>query len=153
MVDCLAGELSQKEKDNLMAHIKECYNCARLFEDYRDIIERSKSIDITVPGLDVWEKKLTEIKAYRPRHIQIFKPAFALVSLLILVSLFFVRITNNGKEKGVFNSGKNGYGIVLTKLPYPEQIIFERIDYIDEESASEILHIVLDTPTLPLYEY
>ncbi|MCX8081798.1 MAG: zf-HC2 domain-containing protein [bacterium] len=153
MVDYLAGELSQIDRENLMIHLKECLDCSKLFEEYREIIVKSRSIEISVPQMDVWEKKLSDIKVSIPHRISIIKPVFALVSLLLIVSLFLIKRTDNEKEKIVFRSGKNGYGIVLTSLPYSEQSILEKIDYIDEESASEILGAVLETPTITPYEY
>ncbi|MCM8777087.1 MAG: zf-HC2 domain-containing protein [Candidatus Omnitrophica bacterium] len=155
MVDLLAGELTEVETEMLMAHIKGCPKCAGLFKEYKGVIEKSKSIEVSVPESDVWEKKLLEIKIPRPHRagIKILKPAAVLVSLLLLVSLFFVKMPDNRKDKVVLKTSKNGYGMVLTKLPYTEECLLERIDYIDEESASEILEIVLDTPTFSIYEY
>lgn len=154
MVDYLAGELTQAETNMLMAHLKICPDCARSFEEYREVIEKSKSIDIPVPELDVWEKKLSEIKAGYPfpHRIHLLKPVSIFAALLLIVSLFFARVTSNGKGNKVIVRNKNGYGIVLTSLPYPEKTILEKIEYIDEESASEILKIVFDAPILPLYE-
>ncbi|HOL21853.1 MAG TPA: zf-HC2 domain-containing protein [bacterium] len=153
MVDYLAGELSQVDRERVRAHLRECASCANLFEEYREVIEKSKRIEVSIPEPDVWERKLSEIKAFRPHRIviRIIKPAAVLVSLLI-VSLFFARMTDNGKNRVAVRTGKNGYGIVLTRLPYSEKSILEKIDYIDEESASEILSVVLDTPTITLYE-
>jgi len=151
LVDYLAGELSQAEQEAVKGHLKECSKCAGLFEEYRNLLEKSRQIDISVPEWQVWEKKLSEIKAVHPYRIRLLKPAVAMVSLLLLISVFFVRMTDNEKGK-VARTGKNGYGIVLTKLPYPEKTILENIEYIDEESASKLLDVVLDTPVFTIDE-
>lgn len=154
MVDYLAGELSQAEIEMLMTHLKVCPDCAISFKGYKEVISKSKSINISVPESYVWEKKLVEIKAEKRHRIHLLKPIGVIATLVLVMSLFFGRVINNGKDKLVVNRiNKNGYGIVLTKLPYSENTILERIEHIDEESASEILKIVLDAPTFPLYEY
>jgi len=151
LVDYLAGELSQSEQEAVRDHLKECSKCTDLLEEYRDILEKSRQIDVSIPEWQVWEKKLAEIKAVQPYRIHLLKPAVVMISLLLLISLFFVRVPNNGKGK-VAKVSKNGYGIVLTKLPYPEKTILENIEYIDEESASKILDVVLDTPVFTIDE-
>lgn len=155
MVDYLAGELTQAEKEMVMEHLKGCHKCAELFEEYREVIEKSRSIEIPVPEGYVWEKKLAEIRAGQPlRHVHILKPIGVFAALLLIISLFFAKVPNNGKGNVVVrNTNKNGYGIVLPKLPCSEGTLLKRIDYIDEESASEIMDIVLNTPVFPLYEY
>ncbi|MCM8830392.1 MAG: zf-HC2 domain-containing protein [Candidatus Omnitrophica bacterium] len=155
IVDYLAGELSQADSERVKAHLRECTLCTKIFEEYKELIEKSKKIEVSIPETDVWEKKLTEIKMFRPHRsgIKILKPAAVLVSLLLLISLFFVKIPDNGRGKVVLKTSKNGYDVVLTKLPYSEECLLEKIDYIDEETASEILSVILDTPNFPIYEY
>jgi hypothetical protein len=49
-------------------------------------------------------------------------------------------------------AGNNGYGAVLSVLPYPETSFLDRIEDIDDESASDILELVFNVPISPLYE-
>lgn len=154
IIDLIAGELSLSEQEKVKKHLKECPECARLFEEYRDILEKVKDIEIPVPDAYVWERKLVEIKEGHRKRISILKPAAAFAVLVLVITLFFVRMSNNGSDKTVVRKiNKNGYGIVLTKLPCSEETIIEMTDYMDDESASKILDIVLETPTLPIYEY
>lgn len=153
MVDYLAGELSHTEKTMLMAHISKCPECAELFTEYRRVITESKRIDIPFPDVGAWEKMLPAIKETRSHRIRILKPVVALGVMFVIVSLFFVRLTDNGKNGVAINiAGNNGYGAVLSVLPYPETSFLDRIEDIDDESASDILELVFNVPISPLYE-
>ncbi|MBN1445998.1 MAG: zf-HC2 domain-containing protein [Candidatus Omnitrophica bacterium] len=147
IVDYLAGELSAAERERMEAHIKICGECTKALEEYRNVLSAAKEIEIPVPSEDYWTAGLEEVKNYRPSGRFILKPVILIAGLVLAVSFFASRISNDGREKtaGV----KNNYTLVLHRLPYTEDALLDNIEYVDDASAGEVLNVLFENGNVP----
>jgi len=147
IIDYLAGELSAAEMERMEAHIKICGECAKALEEYRSVLSAAKEIETPVPGEDFWTAELQEVKNYRPARRFVLKPVILIASLILAVSFFASRISNDGRVKT--EGLKNNYALVLQRLPYSEDILLDTIDYVDNDSAGEVLNVLFENGNVP----
>ncbi len=143
IVDYLSKELGKEEKELLENHLKVCDECSNSLDEYKNILCAAKGIATPFPDENFWTARLKEISGYRPRRTFLLKPVILVTSLLLLVSLFIARVPNDRKVRTV---GKgNGYSLVLHKLPYSEDRILDKIEFVDDASAAEVLDVLFET--------
>ncbi len=147
IVDYLAGELSSGEKERMEAHIRICGECAIALDEYRGVLSAAKEIETPMPGDEFWTAGLKEVKNYRPSRRFVLKPAILIASMILAISFFASRLPNDGRGKpaGV----KNNYTLVLHRLPYTEDAILDRIEYVDEAAAGEVLNVLFENGNAP----
>lgn len=151
IVDYVTNELKGPEAAKLEKHLKTCTECRETLAEYKNVLVKTRELQAPVYGEEFWTAKLKEIKGYQPQRQRKFflKPAVLSASaLLVFVILFTVFIHNGGKEARQPVVKRTGYALVLNELPYPEDTLMDMIEYIDDESAEQLLNILFKNNSL-----
>jgi len=156
IVDLLFGEVGEKEKKQLLSHIKECEKCRSKYKEIKMIIEESKKIEVPIFTPEWWDEKRKVIMEQLPESRKNFrikkKVVFALVSLFFIfsISVFFLINHNENIVKKVevnyytFNDiSSTNISSIDNILPFSENEILKMADYMKDSDAEEVLKIIL----------
>lgn len=151
IVDYLTNELTGPVAERLEEHLKTCKDCKDTLAEYRNVLAKTKELQAPVYGPEFWSAKLNEIKNYQPQRQRksLLKPVILSASALLVFAVLFARVFHTGENRMVKPQAlRNNYAMALNELPYPEETLMDMVDYIDDDSAAQLLNILFENNLL-----